>query len=554
MKKTIVVLIIFLFFNTIFSQTNNLCFKKGGFSIDVLGGNNTPLSDIKSFVGKGSGAGITFRKNISNNFSLDISGIYNSFSVKDKLNSIIDNWTSSSIILGPQYKFNFLMFEMGFYGKIGYSFQSIPKSEIYYPDSKVLTDKFANNSSNTLDSHFGANLSFKIIDGIRIVGNFDYSKNLGNTIEYQTRDITSAINEKGRILYDVAEEIPFENKSIGLSSMAFSVGISIDVCGGCSNNTLKSQNWNSTQNYNTSGVRSFKNNKNTNQYNNGENLRNGNNGNGEENNNIPPSINAQDWNSSRSNKTSKTSRVGNPNGDGNNESNPANNYNTSRSNKRHPIVGDNQNNGQYNNGENVRNGNNGNGEENNNIPPSINAQDWNSSRSNKTSKTSRVGNPNGDGNNDPNPANNHNTSRSNKRHPIVEDNQNNGQYNNGENVRNGNNGNEEENNNIPPSINAQDWNSSRSNKTSKTQRVANPNGNGNNNQYNNGENLRNGNNGNTGTNIPPSTNAQDWNSSRSNKTSKTQRVANPNGNGNNNNPSNAQDWNSSRSNKTSKTQ
>ncbi len=76
------------------------------------------------------------------------------------------------------------------------------------------------------------------------------------------------------------------------------------------------------------------------------------------------------------------------------------------------------------------------------------------------------------------------------------------------------------------STKAQDWNSSRSNKTSSTSRV------------------------NDNNNTPASTKAQDWNSSRSNKTSSTSRVSDDN-----NTPTStkAQDWNSSRSNKTSST-
>ncbi len=369
MNKSTMLLVIFLIYSISFSQTFNPFSQNnvhGGFSIDVFGGSNTPLNDLKSFVGKGNGAGITFRKNISNNFSLDISGNYNSFLVNDEINSIVNNWSSSSITLGPQYKFNFLMFSFGVYGKIGYSFLNIPKAELFYPESQIITDKFENNTGNTLDGHFGANLSFKIFDGIRIMGNFDYSKNLGNKIDYQARDISEAINEKGRILVDVAEQIPFENKSIGFSSMAFSVGISIDICGSCSHKTLKEQNWNSTQNHKRSRIGTPNGNGNNNQYNNGENVRNGNNGNGEENNNIPPSINAQDWNSSRSNKTSKTSRVGNPNGDGNNNPIEIKNKKPNKKNK---------------------NSKNSNPNKNGNKNPAK-AQDWNSSRSNKTSKTS----------------------------------------------------------------------------------------------------------------------------------------------------------------------
>ena len=86
--------------------------------------------------------------------------------------------------------------------------------------------------------------------------------------------------------------------------------------------------------------------------------------------------------STRSNKTSKTSRVGNPNGQ--DEGNPplptqANDWNSTRSNKTSKTsrVG------------------NPNGQDEGNPPLPTQAQDWNSTRSNKTSKTTRVGNPNG---------------------------------------------------------------------------------------------------------------------------------------------------------------
>ncbi len=94
----------------------------------------------------------------------------------------------------------------------------------------------------------------------------------------------------------------------------------------------------------------------------------------------------------------------------------------------------------------------------------------------------------------------------------------------------GTNDNETEQNGTPIPTQAQDWNSSRSNKTSKTSRVifpsSNPNGNSETNARTSGTNDNETEQ--DGTPIP--TQAQDWNSSRSNKTSKTSRVVNPNRN------------------------
>ncbi len=109
-------------------------------------------------------------------------------------------------------------------------------------------------------------------------------------------------------------------------------------------------------------------------------------------------------------------------------------------------------------------------------------------------------------------------------------------------------------NNPPTSTQAQDWNSSRSNKTSSTSRVSNDNSTPTSTQAQDWNSSRSNKTSSTApidnNNTPTSTQAQDWNSSRSNKTSSTAPVDN----NDNNTPTStqAQDWNSSRSNKTSR--
>ena len=276
MKKNLLIIIFFIsthiYTQNFIGGKNN--YINSGFSIDVFGGVNNPINDIKSFVKKGNSAGITFRKIINNNLSLDITGNYSSFSVKEELNLSSNNWSSSSISIGPQYKLKFLFLSLGLYGKIGFSFLSVPKGESYFPDTKIIINKFENVNLTSPESHFGINVSVKVLEGIKLVGNFDYSNNLSNKVEYLNRDISSAINEKGRINYDVADQIPFENRSLGFSGMNISIGISFDICGACTHSYSQGLS-------NSSRIQ---------------------NPNGE----TPPlPTQAQDWNSTRSNKTEK---------------------------------------------------------------------------------------------------------------------------------------------------------------------------------------------------------------------------------------------------------
>ncbi len=289
MKLNFLIFIAFLTYNTVMSQTiselNHRKMNTDGFSIDFYGGITNPTNDIKPFVQQGNTAGITFRKKINNNLSLDVSGNYNSFSVNNESSITMDNWSSSSLSIGPQYTFNFLAFSVGLYGKLGLSFLKIPTTVLHFQDTDIITDKIENRKSASIDGRLGINAAFEIFEGISLTGNFDYSTVLNNKIEHFTRDLSSAINEKGRINYDVANQIPFESGNIEFSSMNFSIGISIDICCTGTNNTL------------------------------------------------PNPVKAQDWNSSRSNKTSNTARTGNPDGD--NAQNPvkAQDWNSSRSNK-----------------------------------------------------------------------------------------------------------------------------------------------------------------------------------------------------------------------------
>ena len=367
MKNQLSILLFLLSISVCFSQNDK---NNSKYSLDVLTGfitnvNNSnaqvgppPIFPIKLPPNFGSKpVSLILHRSLSSKFSVGLQTGYNAFDLSKGNNSAVKKWKTFSVTVGPEYKvLEKGNFSMQVYGRIGASFMNIPESKFAYPNTDVITDSFAKSSTTALEGKVGTSLSYKLSKSLRFITNVEYAKNSNNSIAYQTRDISSAVRPDF-VDQDLANSIPFEAKKMGLSNLSFNFGVHFNFT------QIKRKRPGRTK---------------------------------------------------YSNITLKKSQ-----GEDGDDNTPANNHNTSRSNKRHPVAGDENIEGkahQVSWGENARNGQDDNDENGN--PPTINANDWNSTRSNKTSKTSRVANPegedNGDGNPPPTNANDYGSTRSNR--------------------------------------------------------------------------------------------------------------------------------------------
>jgi len=242
-------------------------------SIDIIGGTSIPSGNLKTFTNNGVGAQITFHKFISPKFSLGLGANYDMFSNIIEIESS-EKMKNLIISVGPEYSIYFGKFVWQLYGHIGSSFIQVPETQVFYKDnSQFVTQRISQQKTNFITSKLGTNLGIVLSDRIRVNLNTEYIKPIENKITYQTRDLSKA-EKGGRIDPEAAAQIPFEYVNLSLSNMSVKLGISIDF-GKISQPKVVANN-NSTDS-------------------------------------IPPPLQAQDWNSSRSNKTSKTQRTVNPN-------------------------------------------------------------------------------------------------------------------------------------------------------------------------------------------------------------------------------------------------
>ncbi len=338
--------ILVLVFSNAFSQS------PPPYTVDFLNGIATPIGEFNNFSEPGFKSGIGISKQFCNKLSLGINTDYTAFSVKNSLGTFNEKWNYTSLSVGPQYKINFKNTFAQLYGRFGMSFINTPSNTEYYPQTNLITTQFQAYESNALYTRFGLNLGVEICEGLSFMISADYSTHLYSNINYQSRNLSSAIDAKGQLDPDLASAIAFENRNFSLTSFNINFGMRIAL----------------NKRQNKAGTRAT-------DYNSSRSNKNG-----------SKSPDATDYNSSRSNKSEDSGVIDNNNG-GNNDDDKgtkATDYNSSRSNK--------------------------------NGSKSPDATDYNSSRSNKSEDSGVIDNNNGGNNDDDKgtKATDYNSSRSNK--------------------------------------------------------------------------------------------------------------------------------------------
>jgi len=401
-----------LFCTSLLLATYSFSFSQNNaptYALDFVNGISAPIGDFKNYADGGFNSSFIISRKFCNDASIDLSTNYTSLPIPNEFGVTNHRWNTTTINVGPRYTISGKKFSVGFYGKLGLSFITIPEIKEYYPTTTIVVSNQESTKTSSLNTRLGINLGIEVCNGLQFYIGSEYVTNLGSQINYSSRDLSSAISAKGTIDPDLASEIPFTEENFSFSTLNVNFGIRIDIGGNSSNS--RATDYNSSRSNRTTSAVSVGD----------ENEGDGNSG----------GTRATDYNSSRSNRTTSAISVGDENeGDGNSGGTRATDYNSSRSNRTTSAVsvGD----------ENEGNGNNG----------GTRATDYNSSRSNRSTSAISVGDENeGDGNSGGTRATDYNSSRSNRTTSAVSVGD--------ENEGNGNNG----------GTRATDYNSSRSNRT-----------------------------------------------------------------------------------------
>jgi len=152
-----------------------------------------------------------------------------------------DNWQQYSLNIGPVYRLTDTKIKTDIYAQIGYARQNIPLIEKNYPDSNVLVQQISGGNSNMLRGVIGVKLGYAISSRVNLFVKPQYSTGFSN-ISYQTRDVSPAINERGILDVEAANSIPFQRQSFNTNSGSISIGIDINFA----------TDWNSTRSNKTS--------------------------------------------------------------------------------------------------------------------------------------------------------------------------------------------------------------------------------------------------------------------------------------------------------------
>ncbi len=284
-------------------------------SISLLAGTTTPTDTYEN--SKTSfNTGLNFHFPVAKKAGIHLSADYGNFQAPDQ-----SSFNKYGFSVAPTYKIGTGKWDVKLFTGLGYGKIDLDNYLVTYPNTDLSVNKLDVLQQSFWQWNTGVKISYPIGQNWTIASNLQYSKGLNDSFVYASRDLSPAV-AGDRIDYEMAADIPFQTQSTALSNIKFQVGIGYQIFS------------KSSKSSSTSSSSKFQ-------------------------ENDPPGVNptlAQDWNSSRSNKTSNTARVSNPDDE--------------------PSQG------------------------NENPAPAL-AQDWNSSRSNKTSKIARIANPEGEGNNNP---------------------------------------------------------------------------------------------------------------------------------------------------------
>jgi len=230
--------------------------------------------------------------------------------------------------LSPTYRINLKKIHSDIFLGMGYAKTKISDNTKFYKDTDILIESYAVKNNNWI-ANFGVNISYDINKNWSVNSKIQKTNYINNPLQYDTKDISSAIKDD-RINYELANAIPFESKEISFSNTSILVGIKYQFHKKKPSKIVKNPKKEIQQHSKDTSERhtpfhnkyrpQFSNTNNNDENPQATNARNGNPDSANQGTN-PISIQATDWNSTRSNKTSKTTGVIIGNGDDNGDDN-----------------------------------------------------------------------------------------------------------------------------------------------------------------------------------------------------------------------------------------
>jgi len=353
----------------------NLINTDSQLSLDVVNGISMPSGAFQDFARDGFNSGIQISKSFCKRLSLGVGAQHSSFGMRQDFGPISnssDRWTNTTIDIGPQFSFTSGKFAIKLYGRSGFSFINTPEIDLYYPNTDIITMQVQGRSTQALNTRLGGKLNAEICDGLQFFLSSEYVTTINSDLNYTTRNVSGGISTDGTIDPDRLNEIPVENKSLSFSSVNVNFGISIDLGSfGIKSGSAKKSNplYKGNGNVGTNPIYDAR----SMYY---------------DNSNSSGSR-AQDYNSSRSNRTGRISSPNSNIDEKNDGSTKAQDYNSSRSNRTGRIsspdsivVGKNDGSTKAQDYNSSRSNN------SSSIDSDTKAQDYNSSRSNRTGRIS----------------------------------------------------------------------------------------------------------------------------------------------------------------------
>ncbi len=229
MKKYLVISILAISFQLLAQQSK--------YSLALQIGRTFPSQTYGNFSENGLALSAELDRRISPRFSMFLSGDYE---VANAINGD-ENWYKTSLNLGASFHVLDHKIKTSVFGQIGFAIQNVPQLEIVYPDTKIITRQVAPTTQNIIQGSIGAKISYVISSRISLFVKPQFTGSFSN-ITYQERDLSPAINDRGVIDEEAANNMPFQTRQIAPANSAINGGIIINFA----------NDWNSTRSNKTS--------------------------------------------------------------------------------------------------------------------------------------------------------------------------------------------------------------------------------------------------------------------------------------------------------------
>ncbi|RXQ91007.1 hypothetical protein EO244_12955 [Ancylomarina salipaludis] len=240
MKKIFFILVLVTIVCIVFAQDNklnrdirpNMSLQKAQpYTIDFFNGLSFPQGNLNTFLKDGFNSGVLIHKRFGKKLSVGLSANYSQYNHKQSTglnpNPQRHELSTTSFDIGPQYNLNLGRFTLEFYGRSGLSIVNSPQSFMMYPETDIMITSLEAYKSTALTTRLGANMTAKIVQGLKLYFSSEYITSLNNDMNYQTRDLSEAFREDGTLDFDAANKLPLQNESLSLSMFNVNFGVRI---------------------------------------------------------------------------------------------------------------------------------------------------------------------------------------------------------------------------------------------------------------------------------------------------------------------------------------